>query len=194
MFKVKTMRKSFYALLAGLLSVASPALARDTPAEAANKKLVLDFYQALNAADAAGTTKTRIQGIAEKYLSPEYQQHAAPFVDLPGPGSARDKLIRLFQTMPPMTAMPAPTTVAIMAEGDRVMMLTARDLPDPATGRPNTAYIFNMFRVRNNRLIEHWDVGTPGMPSPGAGAPPVGMPPPPSTMPPSSSAAAPQDR
>ena len=71
-----------------LLASASPALAHDAPAEAANKQVVLDFYQALNAADAAGTTKTQIQAIAEKYLSPDYVQHAEPLVDLPGPGTA----------------------------------------------------------------------------------------------------------
>lgn len=159
-------------LCAAMLATASPALAHDTPAEAANKKVVLDFYQALNTADATGTTKTRIQAIAEKYLSPDYIQHAAPFVDLPGPGTARDKLVRMFQGMPAMKPMPAPETISVMAEGDRVMMLTARAMPDPATGQLKQAYIFNMFRVKNAKLVEHWDVGTPTMPSPGAGAPP----------------------
>ena len=163
-------------LCAVMLATASPALAHDTPAEAANKKVVLDFYQALNAADATGTTKARIQGIAEKYLSPDYVQHAASLVDMPGPGTARDKLVRMFQGMPAMKPMPAPKTIAVMAEGDRVMMLTAREMPDPATGQLKQAYIFNMFRVRDNKLVEHWDVGTPTMPSPGAGTPPMPSP------------------
>ena len=158
---------------AALLAAASPAFAHDVPAEAANKQVVLDFYQALNTADASGTTSTQIQAIAEKYLSPDYVQHAEQLADLPGPGTARDKLIRMFQAMPAMKAMPAPRTIAVMAEGDRVMMLTARELPDPATGRLKQAYIFNMFRVKNAKLVEHWDVGTPTMPTPGAGAPPT---------------------
>lgn len=182
MRQIRHIRKVVGWAVATLLSAASPAFAHDVPGEAANKKVVLDFYQALNTADATGTTKERIQGIAEKFLSPDYVQHSEAFANLPGPGTARDKLIRMFQNMPPMKASPAPKTLAVMAEGDLVMMLTARVAPDPATGGTKSIYIFNMFRVRNNRLVEHWDVGPPSGPGPsmpplGAEAPPVGMPP-----------------
>lgn len=151
-----------------LLAVSSPVLAHDTAAEAANKKVVLAFYQALNDADAAGTTKARIQGIAETYISPAYVQHAEAFANLPGPGSARDKLIRMFQSMPPMKQPPS-RTVEVMAENDMVMLLTARDMPDPAGGT-KPAYIFNMFRVKDGRLAEHWSIVPP---PPGMGAAPM---------------------
>jgi predicted SnoaL-like aldol condensation-catalyzing enzyme len=158
--------------LAAAIAVATPAVAHNTRSEAANKKVVLDFYKALNTADAAGTTKQQIKVIAEKYLSPEYTQHAEAYANLPGPGSARDKLIRMFQNMPAMK-LPPSKTLSVMAENDLVMMLTSREMPDPATGRAKPAYIFNMFRVKNGQLAEHWDI----MPSPpGAGGP--GMPPP----------------
>jgi len=160
--------------LAAIAAVATavPVAAHEAPAAAANKQVVLDFYKALNDADASGTTRQRIQAIAETYISPDYVQHAAAFANLPGPGSARDKLVRLFQSMPAMKAMPAQRTIAVMAEGDRVMILTARDMPDPATGRVQPAYVFSMFRVKDRKLVEHWDVGTPAMPAPGAAMPP----------------------
>lgn len=175
--------------VAASLAIASPAFAQGAAQEAANKKIVLDFYQAMNDADAAGAMKERIQGIAEKYISPEYVQHAEAFANLPGPGNARDKLIRMFQSMPAMKAPPAPKTIAIMAEGDMVMMLTAREMPDPATGKVKAAYIFNMFRVKGGQLVEHWDVsqmpaGGPGGPG-GPGMPPGMMPPPGAGAPPS---------
>jgi predicted SnoaL-like aldol condensation-catalyzing enzyme len=168
-------------VLAAGLAMASPALAKNTPTEAANKRTVLGFYAALNEADATHSTKDRIQGIAEKYLSPEYKQHT---LLIPGPGTDRDKLIKMFQSGgmgPPGGAAPPPQrTDAVMAEGDRVMLLTSRDMPDPATGGVKPSYIFNMFRVKNGKLVEHWDVsagappgaaGGPGGPG-GPGAPP----------------------
>lgn len=170
-------RKAACVAFAASLALASPALAHEERGEAANKQLVLDFYQALNDADAAGTTKARIQTIAETYLSPDYVQHAEAFAHLPGPGSARDKLIRMFQTMPTMK-LPPSKTLAVMAEGDLVMMLTTRDMPDPATKGVSQAYIFNMFRVKDGRLVEHWDISPP---PPGAGAPGA---PPPGALPP----------
>lgn len=150
------------------LSTASPVLAHETRAEAANKKVVIDFYDALNAADADGATKVRIKKIAETYLAPDYIQRSELFASLPGPGSARDRLIRMFQNMPAMK-LPPSKTLSVMAEGDLVMMLTARDMPDPITGKVKSTYIFNMFRVRNGMLVEHWDISSqpPGYPPPG---------------------------
>jgi predicted SnoaL-like aldol condensation-catalyzing enzyme len=169
-------------VLAAGLAMASVAAAANTPTEAANKKLVLDFYAALNEADATNSMKERIPGIAEKYLSPEYTQHT---IDLPGPGTDREKLIKMFQNMPTppagAPAMPRQRTDAVMAEGDRVMLLTSREQRDPATGQTKPSYVFNMFRVKDGKLVEHWDVrapppaggpGGPGAPGGAPGAPP----------------------
>ena len=175
MGKTSSIIRALATSLALLLATAPPAIAHEEPGEVANKQVVLDFYQALNDADASGTTRERIPAIAAKYLSAAYVQHAEAFAALPGPGSARDKLVRMFQSMPPMKAMPAPKVVAVMAQGDLVMMLTQRELPDPASGQMKQAYIFNMFRVKDGLLVEHWDVGAmPPPPAPPPGAPASG--------------------
>lgn len=181
MHTVRTFRRLSVALFAAA-AIGSPALAHETPEELANEQVVLDFYAALNEGDATGTTKERIADIAEKYLSPDYTQHSEQLKNLPGEGSDRDKLIRMFQSMPAMPgpAPSPPTTVAIMSEGDLVMMLTSREMTNPATGKTSTSYIFNMFRVKDGKLTEHWDGssgGGAGGPPSGAGGPPGGMPP-----------------
>jgi predicted SnoaL-like aldol condensation-catalyzing enzyme len=167
--------------MAAAVAAASPAGAAETPQEQANKKVVLAFFDSLNASDAAGTTGRDIPVIAEKFLDPGYTQHSEQFKNLPGPGTDRDKLIRMFQNMPPRppgmgpAAMGPQKRVAVMAEGDLVMMLVERDMSDPA-GVPRPNFIFNMFRVQKGKLTEHWEVAD-GMrpPSPGAeDAPPPG--------------------
>lgn len=154
-------------MAAAAVAIFSPAMAHDTPLEAANKKVVLGFYAALDEADATGTIKQKIKAIAEKYLSPGYLQHSEAFANLPGPGTARDRLVRMFQGMPARKPSPPPRTVSVMAEGDKVMLLTSRQMTDPGTGKPRESYIFNMFLVRNGKLAEHWDIA-PSPPGPGS--------------------------
>jgi predicted SnoaL-like aldol condensation-catalyzing enzyme len=54
-----------------------------------------------------------------------------------------------------------------MAEGDRVMLLTQRPAP---SGKK--AYLFNMYRVQDGKLTEHWDV----LPAEFTMPPPAGAP------------------
>ena len=164
--------------MAAVVLAAFPAAA-ETPQEQANEKVVLAFFDALNAGDAAGTTGRDIPIIAEKYLDPSYTQHSEQFKNLPGPGTDRDKLIRMFQSMPPRPAGAGPAAmgpqkrIAVMAQGDLVMILFERDMVDSA-GATHPKYIFNMFRVEKGKLTEHWEVADGMGPPPGAGGPQPG--------------------
>lgn len=153
------------AILAAAFAVASPAHAHDAPAEAANKKVVVDFYAALDSAEAAGATRERIKEIAETFIAADYVQHSEGFANLPGEGTARDKLIRLFQSMPPMKLPPA-RKLAVMADGDLVVIVTVRDMPAGGQSGVKQLTIFNMFRVKNGKLVEHWDSPLPMAPPP----------------------------
>jgi len=132
----------------------------NTPEEAANKQLVLDFYRDIEATMAAGKPG-EISKLDAKYLDPGYIQHSVNGQG--GPGRQR-------QEGPPPKMGP-PRLLAITAEGDKVIQVTTRNMTGP-DGKTNETIIFNLFRVKNGKLIEHWDAfGVPSVP-PANSAPP----------------------
>ena len=140
------------AVAIAVLSAASTQ-AREPIREEANKKLVRDFYAALDEAQASGTMKSKGRSIMERFIAPDYIQHR------PGEQNGREAMIHNTESAPamPAGAMPPAKLVALVAEGDLVVQVTSRDLPDPATGATKPALIWNMFRVKDGKLAEHWD-------------------------------------
>jgi predicted SnoaL-like aldol condensation-catalyzing enzyme len=148
---IKRIRIVVGAVLAASLGTA--AYAHNTAQETANKKLVADFYAELEKPDQA----KRIAGIAERFIAPDYIQHQE------GAKDGREALVKDFQNRPAAgsagrPAMAPAKLIALMAEGDKVIQVTSRDVPDPATGGTKLAIIWNMFRIKNGQLAEHWDV------------------------------------
>ncbi|MEY4760288.1 MAG: hypothetical protein RLZZ200_144 [Pseudomonadota bacterium] len=93
---------------------------------------------------------------APKYMAPEYIQHN------PNLPSGRDTFMNFFRTARPakpvLDHMKMPV-VSITAEGDRVVILSARKVRDRA--KPEHVYYitwFDAFRIDDKGLIaEHWD-------------------------------------
>jgi hypothetical protein len=57
--------------------------------------------------------------------------------------------------------------VAIQSEGDYVTLSLVRDEDDPAAqGKKYTTTWFDMLRVVNGKLVEHWDSATKGAAGP----------------------------
>ena len=114
---------------------------------AANKRLVYDFWREV--------FEGAHMEFADKYMAESYIQHnpnvptgRAAFVDFfnkvrkPAPIEARIKM----------------PLVAIVAEGDLVILSFAREGTDPkdATKKYSTTW-FDMFRIENGKIAEHWD-------------------------------------
>jgi predicted SnoaL-like aldol condensation-catalyzing enzyme len=58
--------------------------------------------------------------------------------------------------------------VAVVAESDLVALVTMQEHPHPArAGRTYTTTWFDLFRIVDGRLAEHWD-GTAAMDAPAA--------------------------
>jgi predicted SnoaL-like aldol condensation-catalyzing enzyme len=120
-------------------------LASSDPHLAANKKLVFDMWRTLLEGHQLDQT--------DKFLAPEYHQHN------PNAVTGRAGFVKFFQAMG-AKPVPVPATirglVAMTAEGDLVTMATVRNAKD-TKGQAYTTTWFDMFRISNGRIVEHWD-------------------------------------
>ncbi|WP_428241273.1 nuclear transport factor 2 family protein [Gynuella sp.] len=116
------------------------------PQLAANKQLVYDMWRTLLDAHDVEAGK--------KYLAPGYIQHN-PNID-----TGRDAIlaaIRSFGAAKPIPDRIQEDLVAIVAEKDLVVLVFAAEHHEP---RAYTTTWFDMFRVDNGVITEHWDNGT----------------------------------
>ena len=115
------------------------------PALAANKRLFFDMWRTvLNAGHLE---------VADELVAEDYIQHS------PFQLSGREALKETFSVIPrsdviPETIRPAP--VAILAENDLVVFVAVEELPEPGESSTYTTTHFNMFRVVDGQLAEHW--------------------------------------
>jgi predicted SnoaL-like aldol condensation-catalyzing enzyme len=122
-------------------------LASADPKLAANKKLVYDFWREVFE---GGHMERVDQYLAEGYVqhNPNVPTGRAGFVAAFAP-HAKTKEVQ------PRIAAPL---VSVVAERDLVVLSFVRERPDPADGaRHYTTTWFDMFRVENGRIAEHWD-------------------------------------
>ena len=123
-------------------------LRSDNPQLAANKKLVWDMWREF------------LQGgdidAADKYLAPEYHQHnpnaetglAGVKAYFKAAGMKKTEVKDYIERL-----------VAITAERDLVTLALVREGKD-SKGQPYTTTWFDMFRVRDGKIVEHWDTAT----------------------------------
>jgi len=151
------MRKLFSMLFAVAVAAAvllsASAQAGEPNREETNKKLVHDFFAAIDEAQASGTMKAKGRSIVERFIAPDYIQHR------PGEQNGREAMVRRTESAQflPAGGMPPTKLVALIADGDIVVRVVSLDIPDRATGTDSPAFIWNMFRIRNGKLAEHWD-------------------------------------
>ena len=125
-------------------------LASPDPRLAANKRLVYDFWREVFEAGH--------MDLAPKYMAESYIQHN------PRVPTGRGAFVEFFSkiaTPKPIADKVAAPLVAIIADGDLVTMVFAREVADPTDpGSKYTTTWFDMFRIENGRIAEHWDPAT----------------------------------
>jgi predicted SnoaL-like aldol condensation-catalyzing enzyme len=156
------MKKIFALMLLGLFSTTVLAqlpveiipanqqqawLQDSNPQDAADKKLAYDFWRLVLVGrdmDAA------MEMMAEDYMqhNPNIPTGRAPFVQVFGSMGEREPLSYIADL------------VAITADAGYVTMAFKREMDNPNTDGTYTTTWFDMFRVENGMIAEHWDYGT----------------------------------
>ena len=115
---------------------------------AANKKLVFDFWREV--------LQARHVDRAPQYLAEDSIQHN------PNVATGRAAFMEFFGQSPPQPIKETiDDLVRIVAEGDVVVLAFRRELPDLAReGQTYTTTWFDMFRIADGKIVEHWDYGT----------------------------------
>lgn len=103
--------------------------------------------------------------LAEKWLTPAYHQHN------PNVASGRDGVVKFFSSFRKPSDIPEHLTktkiVAVVAEGDLVIVVTPREFTDPRDpSKKYTTSWFDMWRFKDGKADEHWDGATINPPAP----------------------------
>ena len=156
---MKTVIALFLALLAlpvfaALPVVSAPAasqaamLKSGNPQLAANKKLVYDFWRNILVGGHLDQTG--------KYMAKDYIQHN------PNAETGRDGFLAFFRDVIGLKPIEVKATiddlVSLTAEGDLVTLSFVKTYDDPnKRGQKYTTTWFDMFRVADGLIVEHWD-------------------------------------
>ena len=153
-------------LAIALLLVAAPTLQAQMPVLAspnqeqmlagsdvkavANKRMVYDFWREV--------FEGGHMELAEKYMAESYIQHNP---NVPTGRAAFVEFFSKFAKPKPIEPKIKAPLVAVVAEGDLVVLAFAREGTDPkdATKKYTTTW-FDMFRIENGKIAEHWDPAT----------------------------------
>ena len=98
--------------------------------------------------------------MADQWLTERYIQHN------PNAASGRAGVVDYFTKVLKVTPKPIPAklarpVVAVIAEGDYVVVITPRELQDPKDpSRKYTTSWFDMWRFSDGKADEHWDGAT----------------------------------
>jgi predicted SnoaL-like aldol condensation-catalyzing enzyme len=148
-----------FALVLPLLA-AAPAFSQNAQLEA-NKKLAMRFFT-----DNIFASPEKI----DEVIHPDYIQHNPVFQRFNEENnvSGRDGLKKFLASramgrggekkQAPATPPPQPTRI-VTAEGDLVTVISSRNSVDK-DGKPYTSWWFDMWRVKDGKLYEHWDGAT----------------------------------
>ncbi|MDA5195046.1 nuclear transport factor 2 family protein [Govanella unica] len=146
------MKSLSYALIFALLS-GPVAMASGHPAHTAvssadrNREIVLSFWR--DVIDARNISK------AAAYLDQTYIRNNPCEAD--GLDSYKAWAESRWKSKPAVASSPT-EFITVLADGDYVQLVTRKPRPDPHNpGASYMTYWFDLFRLKDGKIIEHWD-------------------------------------
>jgi predicted SnoaL-like aldol condensation-catalyzing enzyme len=126
----------------------SALLESNDPQLAANKRIAYEFTRLV--------LRARDMDAARRLMAEDYMQHN------PTISTGRASFIDAFSRRPKSEPLDIiEDLVTMVAEGDLVSLFFVRECQDPRRpGQTYTTTWFDMFRIENNLIAEHWDFGT----------------------------------
>ena len=142
---MNTVRRTVIGIIfSGPFFVLAPSLHADEDLTARNKEVVRNFYTTVFI--------DRNVGAAPRFLSAEYIQHSAGIPS--GLKGFMDVFRKAFaKKLPPDYKR---EIVRIVGENDIVILFDRQSGTHP-NGRHEVVLQFDMFRLRNGKIVEHWD-------------------------------------
>ena len=115
---------------------------------AANTKLVLDMWR--------GVIEEASEAAVMRYIAPDYIQHNTLLPN--GRAGLLEGVRRLKHPVPGQKPHPKKTLIHAVAQGDLVVLTWTGQGDDPGhPGKTRLVNRFDMFRVKDGLVMEHWD-------------------------------------
>ncbi len=146
--------------LAILSVVAAPAYAQRTqvtPQEEANKRVVHEFYRQV--------WETGNADLLPNFYAADFIEHN-PAVPPGGLQGLKTFLQRRFPEPRAAGAELRNPPAVVTVDGDIVTWFFKREQKDPRDGSTYSSYWFDAYRVRDGKVVEHWDAATRPTPPP----------------------------
>ena len=117
-----------------------------------NKKVVFDFYRLV--------FEPRNADLVEQFVAENFVEHNPRFQ------SGRDNFLKLLKSLPKPKSEDIGSDLQdppalIVAEGDLVTYIFKRRAPDPQdSSKTYERFAFDTFRIKDKKIVEHWDGAT----------------------------------
>ena len=146
--KIKFLRAAIALWTLGCAPLPAQSKPSLTPQEQAILKFVLDWWR-------EGVV-ARHPEMVKKYFADNFIQHNP---NLAGGTAAIEKMISRRLPMEIQPTLPrSETPVFTISQGDLLTLVFEREAPDPQDPSKNYKYnSIDIFRVRNGKIVEHWD-------------------------------------